>query len=59
MGDETIFIRFLGNTNARGGGAKTLGGNRIKNQARQGVMQVVLLIWESNLSREALVKILE
>ena len=58
-GDEMALVRFLSSINPRGGGAVSWDAERIKNQARWGAMQAVLLLRQYKASYDALVDALE
>jgi len=58
-GDEMALVQFLSGINPRGGGAKAWTADRIKNQARWGATQAVLLLREYKDCYEALVDALE
>ena len=57
--DEMALIRFLTQISPRGGGATAWNAEKIRNQARWGAMQAVLLIRHYKSSYEALVNVLE
>ena len=57
--DEMALIRFLTQISPRGGGAMAWTAEGIRNQARWGAMQAVLLLRHYNASYEALVQALE
>lgn len=58
-GDEMALVRFLSSINPRGGGAVSWDAERIKNQARWGALQAVLLLRTYKASYDALVDALE
>jgi|AntRauTorckE5430_2_1112549.scaffolds.fasta_scaffold01158_1 hypothetical protein len=58
-GDEMALVRFLSNLNPRGGGATSWNNDAIKNQARWGAVQAVLLLREYKDCYDALVDALE
>ena len=58
-GDEAALITFLSNLNPKSGGAVTWDLQGIKNQARWGALQSVLLLKEYRASYDALVQALE
>lgn len=58
-GDEATLVRFLSQINPRGGGAKTWDGELIRNQARWGATQAVLLLKHYRPVYDALVDALE
>jgi len=58
-GDEMALVRFLSSINPRGGGAVAWDAERIKNQARWGALQAVLLLRIYRASYDALVDALE
>jgi len=58
-GDEMALVQFLSNINPRGGGALTWTPESIKNQARWGALQAVLLLRQYQPSYDALVDALE
>lgn len=58
-GDEMALVRFLTQITPRGGGAAAWDGERIKNQARWGALQDVLLIRQYRHCYEALCDALE
>ena len=58
-GDEMALVRFLSSINPRGGGAVAWDAERIKNQARWGALQAVLLLRTYKASYDALVDALE
>ena len=58
-GDESALVTFLGSLNPRGGGAVTWDIGSIKNQARWGALQAVLLLREYRVCYDALVDALE
>lgn len=58
-GDEMALVRFLSSINPRGGGAVSWDSERIKNQARWGALQAVLLLRTYKASYDALVDALE
>jgi hypothetical protein len=58
-GDESALIGFLSNLNPKSGGAVAWDLERIKNQARWGALQAVLLLKEYRPSYDALVEALE
>ena len=58
-GDEQALVQFLTSVNPRGGGAQVWNADRIKNQARWGAMQAVLLLRQYRVCYDALVDALE
>lgn len=58
-GDEMALIRFLNQINPRGGGAVVWDSEMIRNQARWGALQAVLLLREYRACYDALVDALE
>jgi len=58
-GDEMALVRFLSNLNPRGGGATNWNIDAIKNQARWGSLQAILLLREYKHCYDALVDALE
>ncbi len=58
-GDEAALISFLSNLNPKSGGAVSWDLEGIKNQARWGALQSVLLLREYSASYDALVEVLE
>jgi len=58
-GDEMALVSFLSNLNPRGGGATSWKNDTIKNQARWGAVQAVLLLREYKDCYDALVDALE
>jgi hypothetical protein len=58
-GDEMALVRFLSNLNPRGGGATIWNIDAIKNQARWGSLQAILLLREYKHCYDALVDALE